>query len=642
MTAAEPPTSSTTDPITTRVRDALSFETADCLRRIATGAGIEHPGQRKQSLLDRLAALVGDSESLARFVDRLTLLERAAIADAVYRDGGEHNAREFESRHGGRINWNGQHHRGRCDAALPSPLRVLFCERTEAGDSPLIPESLHGALREHVGTPVDSTLESTEDTPRIWHLAPRSRPWLVGAPVDDTELSTHVVMTEIAALSELPAVLQLVAAGKVSVSEKTRLPSAATQRAIAAVLVDGDFYDVSHETPNDWREVDYDPADVGAMRAFAWPLLLQAGGLAKPFGSKLRLTHAGATALASPPASILRELWSRWLGHGTIDELSRIDAIKGQSGKGKRCLTAPASRRAAIHEALRALPEERWVAVDDLFSFMRAGGGDFEVVHRDPWQLYIGHREYGSLGYDGYHDWDVLQARYALAVLLEYAATLGIIDVALVPPHGARPDNGDVDNYLDAPFLGAYDGLVYLRLNALGASVVGLRDEYAPSAYAGAAVLEVMPSLSVLVAPGATVSAGDRVLLDHIAVADSDGQSWRIEVARLVEAAAQGQSMNDVREFLESRSDQPLPPRVQSMLSDAESRSTALRSEGAATIYVCSEPEVANAICASNAGEPLVLRAGDETIVVAARHDQRFQRLVRNLGYAVTHTGISG
>jgi hypothetical protein len=33
-----------------------------------------------------------------------------------------------------------------------------------------------------------------------------------------------------------------------------------------------------------------------------------------------------------------------------------------------------------------------------------------------------------SLGYSGFADWPILEGRYTLAVLFEYAATLGLID----------------------------------------------------------------------------------------------------------------------------------------------------------------------------------------------------------------------
>ncbi|MFC5201052.1 hypothetical protein [Streptomyces kaempferi] len=50
---------------------------------------------------------------------------------------------------------------------------------------------------------------------------------------------------------------------------------------------------------------------------------------------------------------------------------------------------------------------------------------------------------YDSLGYDGFHDWPLLQDRYTLAVLFEYAATLGLIGIEYVPPVGAREDYRD-------------------------------------------------------------------------------------------------------------------------------------------------------------------------------------------------------
>jgi hypothetical protein len=50
---------------------------------------------------------------------------------------------------------------------------------------------------------------------------------------------------------------------------------------------------------------------------------------------------------------------------------------------------------------------------------------------------------YDSLGYDGFHDWPLLQDRYMLAVLFEYAATLGLIGIEYVSPVGAREDYRD-------------------------------------------------------------------------------------------------------------------------------------------------------------------------------------------------------
>ena len=91
---------------------------------------------------------------------------------------------------------------------------------------------------------------------------------------------------------------------------------------------------------------------------------------------------------------------------------------------------------------MSSLEPSRWTAVDRLFKEMRRAGHDPAVNRSDRalWKLYLEDPEYGSLGYDGYHNWELLQGRYTLAVLFEYAAPLGLIDVEYVAPEGARDD----------------------------------------------------------------------------------------------------------------------------------------------------------------------------------------------------------
>jgi len=88
------------------------------------------------------------------------------------------------------------------------------------------------------------------------------------------------------------------------------------------------------------------------------------------------------------------------------------------------------------------------------------------------WRLYLVDSYYGSLGYAGREAWAVVEGRYALCVLFEYAATLGLIDVGYVDPDGARGDYRSLwggDHYA---FLSRYDGLSYLRVNELGTAIL--------------------------------------------------------------------------------------------------------------------------------------------------------------------------
>jgi hypothetical protein len=224
---------------------------------------------------------------------------------------------------------------------------------------------------------IDELPEEIEQRHTVYDYSSRSR----RTEVESVPLTVRE--TERAALHDLNTVLRLVEAGKLAVSDKTRRPTAATTRAVAHALLSGEPYP--------------DESGIGPIVSFAWPMLVQAAGLTELRGSRLALTNAGHKALSAPAPETVRRLWDRWMGTRLLDELSRVDVIKGQSGKGKRGLTAVAGRREPIADAIAECPIGRWVAIDDLFRYMRAVGHRFEVT-RNPWRLYISMRSTGASG----------------------------------------------------------------------------------------------------------------------------------------------------------------------------------------------------------------------------------------------------
>lgn len=232
-------------------------------------------------------------------------------------------------------------------------------------------ENSRSPLEPLVSAPPEPSIDTLEELPAAIERRVERYDYEAHKRESLTETIPLVVCDrERAASDELAAVLRLIDSGKVAGSDKTRRPTSAAVRAVTAVLGEGDFYDDEEISP---------------IRAFAW--------------ARLRLTAAGRRALAEPPAPALRRAWERWLDTRLLDELGRIDAIKGQIGNGKRGLTAVAGRRGAIAEALACCPVGDWIAVDELFRYMRASGRDFEVT-RDAWRLYLGEPNYGSLSYD--------------------------------------------------------------------------------------------------------------------------------------------------------------------------------------------------------------------------------------------------
>jgi hypothetical protein len=262
------------------------------------------------------------------------------------------------------------------------------------------------------------------------------------------------------ALSNLVAVLELAADGQMRCSAATRRPLTATGRLVEDVLVAGDYYDGDHRDGGE------------PIAAFAWPMLLQAGGLARLAGTRLELTPRGEAVLAQPSYQALGALWDRWRKSVSQDELGRIEAIRGQ--RKPATLTAAASRRAAVADGLAALRPGAWVEVDALFAVLRAQPAPLAVTTSPlaRWRLYVEDPRYGSLGPAGWKAWNLLEGRYALCVLFEYAATLGVVDVAYTSARGARDDYRELPGADACESLSRYDGLAAVRVNELGAAIL--------------------------------------------------------------------------------------------------------------------------------------------------------------------------
>lgn len=432
--------------------------------------------------------------------------------------------------------------------------------------------------------------------------------------VDEAADDGTVRLTGAEALANVLAVLQLCGAGKLRCSEKTQRPSAATVAGVAEVLANGDFY----------------PTE--PIAAFAWPLLVQAGGLAELAGGRLQLTAKGRTALGRPPAETIRALWRSWVGKAVIDELSRVEHIKGQ--RTANTLTSAKTRRQTVAAALSSCQAGEWVAIDDLFDTMRSGGLSPTVARSDRalWRLYLTDPQYGSLGYAGFADWPVLEGRYTLAVLFEYAGTLGLFDLDYTDPAGARDDfrgNWGTD---ELEYLSRYDGLRAVRLNALGAYALGLSDRYqAPTADAAVAgALKVLPNLDIVVT--GELPPSDRLMLDAYAQRTAD-RVWALREATLLAALDAGRGLDQLREFLAVRATHELPNPVTTLLADVAARAGRLRNLGVVRLVECADPALAVLIAGDRRLRGLCQPVGDRHLAVAVDREPEFRKALRALGH---------
>lgn len=585
------------------LRDALARFTVPELKDLVSHLPGAETAGRKDEVIERIVAgMLGPG--LKAIWSGLDETQQAAVTEAVHHPLGEYSEQRFHAKYQRVPSFQVAGAKSHGYSRNKSSALGLFIHYDRDERCYYVPADLQARLKAFVPAPAPLVLKSSETL------------------ADDEGLTVR--LTEREALQEVVIMLRTVEQARIQVSEKTALPGTSALHLLTEKLAGGDFYPWV-EKKNKWEQ------EIGPIKAFAWPMLLQAGGLAVRAGGRLALSPAGAKALSTPPAEVLRGIWRKWLKTTIFDEFSRIDTIKGQNSKG-RVMSAVAPRRAVIEEALKACPVGRWIAVDEFSRFMQASDRIFAVTH-DPWQLYVCERQYGSLGYEGSNGWNILQGRYISAVLFEYAATLGMVDVAYIDPAEAGDDYSDMWGTDDLDFLSRYDGMSHFRLTPLGAYLLGLDAAYRPVAIPSNVALSVLPSLLVNVVRG-TLGAEEVLLLENWAE-PVQAESWRLDREKALSAMEKGYDIAELRSFLESRDDMPLPESVESFIRQCERNGKALKTAGSAMLVECRDNETAEAIAGHKETEALCLRAGPKTLVVRSDHLDKFRARVRLLGFGM-------
>ena len=563
--------------------------------------GADKVGRKEVLVASLMQEMSGDG--MLRAWEQLDACQRLAVGEATHDAHGVFHGARFAAKYGEfpLFHHDGGQYRSR------GALTALGLFMHWLGENLVIPADLRARLKAFVPEP-----------------APNSLATVVTVPEADADgMPITVRSTAADALHDVVVMLRAVDQHLIAVSDKTHLPGVAGLSVVLGKLAGGDFYEIV--TPKDkWEQ------RIGPIKALAWPLLMQAGGLAQLNGAKLGLTPAGLKALQAAPADVVRGIWREWLTSTLLDEFSRVDEIKGQKGKGRMSATAP--RRAIVGAALQRCPVDTWVSVDEWTRFMRAEGFPLAFYHDIP-NLYISDPNYGSLAYGGAHTWNVLQLRYLLCVLFEYCATLGMVDVAYRSPHEARGDFVKLWGTDDMTFLSRYDGLLYFRLTALGAYCLGISSGYTPVAPAASCTLAVQANLQVRVTAGA-LSTDDRLLLDNWAVEDGEPH-WRLDREKAIAAIERGHDVAQLEAFLQARDSQPLPVKVDAFLRICGKQGKAMKVLAASLLIECVDAETADLIAAHKDTARLCMRAGERHLVIRLDQEVKFRKAARQLGYGI-------
>jgi hypothetical protein len=533
-------------------------------------------------------------ETLKALWERLEPAEQAAVQLALYNDGkldlgtyealyGELPVKPFSGLFG---------HRRK-----PQYLKLFFLTGGE------LPEEMIPLLKEWVERPPDfqpRTLRSLPDRLQI----------------NQGEVELMVVETERAAWHDLVCVLRESQNGRLKTSETSLLPAASALRVLQKELTLLDYYEIGEGRAAD------------TIRPCGLVAALQAGGLAETVNGSLRPSEAGLAWLKAPSAAGLREAFLNWIRSGQLDELRRISALKGQQPDGAG-LSRPELRRRAILSAINQFKPGEWIAIEEFFKTIKLSGISFEIEASQYTTLQVS--GFGLLDNASRHTyWQAVNGQYILAVVMEFLASFGAVDLAYTEAKKSGYTLGNLEDYITRP-LSRYDGLKYFRLTPLGAYLLGQDKEYLLSSAAELEpLLEYAENLQLVLRRASALNPNDRILLERFCARQGE-TLYRLDPQRTVEAFEEGYKLDDVLGFLERKTLRQAPGEVQAFFERLRKRSGVLARKGEAVLYQVKDLMIMKSLLSDEVLGELCVLAEDHQVVVQAKDEVAFRRRLREL-----------
>jgi hypothetical protein len=377
---------------------------------------------------------------------------------------------------------------------------------------------------------------------------------------------------------------------------------------------------------------DFAPDAAGAdesITCFGLNIFAQQAGLLTYHG---KLTEMGLRYLTTEDPGLLLDAFEHWSENGDFDAVTRIEAIRGLRSRGIR-LTPPAERNQRIVEALSWCPTGVWVSLGDFYRAVKIWHFDFEIERGGLEKLYIGYR-----GYNNYGEWAPYQSQWLLtnglyinAVLWEILAAIGALDIAyLEDTEGMFP--AEVYAY-DEPIYSRYDGLMYFRINPLGAYLFGQADAYVPSQPLDAELFSVAVDGRITLLQQAPLSAAHQTQLAQIADAVDGG--YQLSVPKLLTLLESAPNLDLPRTFLAQRNRGPLPATVVDLLRRVEEDSRALQIQSKALTIRVRSDAVAQAVLNDPVAGKIVRRLDERTFLIPANKETALRNALRDLGYGL-------
>ncbi len=435
--------------------------------------------------------------------------------------------------------------------------------------------------------------------------------------VHDQEIELLRADREQAGLHDLTLYLTLLNQGKIKLSSSTGLPTPKSIETLTERLHQGDLFE-EREKPQD------------AIIPIGLSMFCDGAELVTYKGN---LTSLGKQYLATRDPELLLEAFETWVSKGRYDELHRLKAIKGQRARGVR-LTRPGERREKIIEALSWSPTGVWISIFDFYRAIKIWELDFDLEEGGLDKLYVGYRQGTRDWYEpwaSYEDaWMLTNGLYINLIIMEYLAAIGAVDIVYT-----YPDNGTFPAfpyYSDQIGFSRYDGLLFFRINPLGAFLFGQADAYTPSQAQEDTLFFITPEREIVLLKD-ELTPVEQAQLDQITEMRK-GRRF-LSRSKLLAILDNFPDLEIQRVFLEQHHRGPLPEEVKAWLTQVEENSKALRVVHKSLTIKVRSAELAQKILDDPKAGRIARRLDAKTLIIPASRETAFRNALREMGYGL-------
>lgn len=579
-----------------------------------------NPPTRKYPLAEKIAEIMSKVDNVKEIYNNLENIEKDAVKEITHSDDEVLDLNMFIKKYDIEIMFTDSW-RYKTNKYEIHPNLLLFM-KTDFG----IIKSIRPILKKFVPKPEPANPKYTNNVPKSVTL------------ITNEQAEIKTFETEQSALFDVVTVLRLIDEKKINVSPSTlKLNKNSAKNIKKAMLLD-DYYD---EEETSTKPDDLKIGNVG-IRPFGLVSLVLASKLVMNDNKKLVLTEEGRKALSTKPHKIIKNLWRDWIGNKTYNELNRVEIVKGQKSRHSP-LDSPVKIRKIIEKSLSKLKCGRWISVFNFIDFIIMNGDFFDIVKKpeyikvDTDNYYIHDNDY----YEKY--WFAVNGRFIMAFLMEYAASIGIVDIKITRPwYSHRKKQHALILYNKYSCLSRYDGLQYFRITPLGEYVLGNKGSYEGIPIKEEDLFNVLPNLDLILSTN-NISPTDRNFIDMIAEKTSD-RVWKISKDKILGCIENGLDIDSISDFLESKcsnNDNKLPDVVIDFLNNIKSSAGKLIYKGRFIGIRCSDRLTKELIINDNTLKDFCQCFDDNWIMVKEEKESVFRSYIKKMGLVLDLTKIN-